>query len=148
MSFIKSAIYGALVGIFFSLFSFINLIPFIGPLIGMFMGACACFVYPMIMIIFGYLLCVITKVKKADYGAAGINLLIYTITSTVIFALINFLTQMLGIGFGVVTGADLLALVVSAGAGIIGLMIAIGFQFLLLLVFGLIGAVVYLVLKK
>jgi uncharacterized protein YqgC (DUF456 family) len=93
MSFIKSALFGALVGTFFSLFGMVGMIPIIGPLIGMFLGTCICLFTPFIGTLAGYLLCSITKVKKADYGAAGINLVIYSLVGSIIFALINFIMQ-------------------------------------------------------
>lgn len=145
---IKSAIYGALVGIFFSLSGPIGFIPIIGPYIGTILGISLCFIGPIVMVIAGYLLCVVTNVKKGDYDAAAINFVIYSLFSTGIFITTNFLTRMLVIGVSAIGGTEVFELFVNTGFNLIYIILLLLYQFVLFFGFGLIGVIIYLIFKK
>lgn len=148
MSFIKSIILGLFMGVYLSIFGLVGIIPIIGPIIAMLGAVCTCLFNPIIMVIFGFLLCKLSGVNSGDYGAAGINLIIYSFTGAVIAGIFNFVTQMLGFGVGAVAGGDLTTLGITAVGGIVGILIGLFIQFFMLFFFGLIGAIIYLLTKK
>lgn len=148
MSFIKSGILGLFMGIYLSIFGIVGVIPIIGPIIAMLGAMCSCLLNPLIMVIFGYLLCSLSRVKAGDFGAAGVNLIIYSFTGSVVFGVMNFIIQMLGFGVGAVAGGDLMSLGITAASGLIGVFIGLFIQFIMLFVFGLVGAIAYLLIKK
>lgn len=137
MSFIKSAILGAGLALILGILGII-------PLVNM----CVCFVNPFILVIGGYILCSFTGIKTGDYGALGINLIVYSVAGSVVGAIISFLMQMLGLGFTAVGGADLTTLGVNAAGGIVGVILGFIFQALSMLIMGGIGGLVYMFTKK
>jgi hypothetical protein len=148
MSFIKSGILGLFIGIYLGIFGLVGIIPVIGPIIAMFGAICLCLFNPLIMVALGFVLCKLSNVKAGDYGAAGINLLVYSFTGASIFAIISFITQLLGFGVGAAFGGDLTTLGFNAAGGIIGVVFGWFIQFVMLFIFGLVGAVIYLITKK
>lgn len=137
MSFIKSAMIGAGLALVLTI---LGLIPFI--------NFCICFVNPLIMVLAGYVLCQFTNIKAGDYGALGINLLIYSIAGAAVSALIGFVLQMLGLGLGAVGGADITQLGMTAAGGIIGIAFSFILQMIAMFVLGVIGGLIYLFTKK
>lgn len=137
MSFIKSAIIGAGLAL---VLTTLGLIPFI--------NFCICFVNPLIMVLAGYVLCQFTSIKAGDYGAFGINLLIYSVAGAAVSAIIGFVIQMFGLGIGAVGGANITRLGMAAAGGIIGVAMNFVIQMIAMFILGAIGGVIYMFTKK
>jgi hypothetical protein len=137
MSFIKSAIIGG--GLAFVL-GIVGLIPIV--------NLCVCFVNPLIMVLAGYALCSFTGIKAGDYGALGINLLVYSFAGAVVGAILGFLLQMFGLGMGAVGGADLTQLGLTAAGGVVGIIIGFIFQMIMMFILAAVGGLIYMFTKK
>ena len=137
MSFIKSAILGAGLAFVLGVFGLIPIINF-----------CICFVNPFIIVLGGYALCKFTGVKAGDYGAFGINLLMFSFAGAVVGAILGFIMNMFGLGMGAIGGADMTSLGISAAGGIVGIIMGAVFQMISMIIFGGIGGIIYMFTKK
>jgi hypothetical protein len=137
MSFIKSAMIGGGLALVLGI---VGLIPIV--------NLCVCFVNPLIMVLAGYALCSFTGIKTGDYGALGINLLVYSVVGAVVGAILGFIMQMWGLGIGAVGGADMTQLGVTAAGGIVGIAIGFVFQMIMMFIFAAVGGLIYMFTKK
>lgn len=149
MDLIKTGILGVIVGVYLSIIPLVALIPLIGPIIAGFGNACLCCLNPLILTVFGYVLCSFINIKKEDYTSFAKNIIVYSIVGIIIFSIVSFSIQLLGIGANIIDGGNNLTNVfLGALGGSFSTLLGIVGNYIMLLFFTLIGGVIYMLTKK
>jgi|GEM_PF-2621224 len=146
MGFGTSIIIGVLLGILIGVIpGILGLIPFLGSII----LVCNCILSPLLTVIGGYLIGSMGRIRQGDWVGLAIQNAVYAFTATIVGTAASTLLTFLNIGANAVGGQqDVVGLGITAGAGIVGLIIGFFVMLVFTLICGFIGGAIYLLTAK
>jgi hypothetical protein len=137
MSYIVSAGVGLVLGIVGGVIpAVLGFIPFLGAIIGI----CNCLLSPGLAFGSGYIASMFGGIKKDNWVDLAINMVILSVTSTVVGSVLNMIANTLGVGLSII-GGDTTSAALGLGFAVVGFVVAI----LYTLVLSFIGGAVFLV---
>ncbi len=131
----KSAIIGIVTGLLFGIINVFGLLCLCCPGVGF-------------SIVAGYVVAMLAGIKKDDYGGLAMNMGVFAVLASVISMILSSVLAMLNIGATAVFGSDAASTFISAGIGVIGLVMQFIAVFMILFIGGVIGGAVYMFTKK
>lgn len=142
MGFGTSIIIGIILGIIAGAIpNILQLIPFFGITF----TACNCIISPLLVVIFGYLVGSIGKIKAGSWGDLAVQNGVFALTAAIVGTAVNTLLTLLNIGTTVIGGRqDIIGMGLVAATGLAGIIIMFLMALIFNLVLGFIGGVIYM----
>ncbi|MCX8200429.1 MAG: hypothetical protein N3G76_03085 [Candidatus Micrarchaeota archaeon] len=145
MGFVTSIMIGLALGILVGIIpGILSLIPFFGPMI----AACNCLLTPLFVVVGGYLVGSIGKIRAGDWGGLALQNFVYAFTAAITGAVVNTLLTLFNISTAIGAQQDILGIGVTAAGGIVGIIMLFFVGLVVNLVFGFVGGAIYLVTAR
>ncbi|MEM3364606.1 MAG: hypothetical protein QXS93_03810 [Candidatus Micrarchaeia archaeon] len=145
MGFITSIILGVALGILVGVIpGILSLIPFLGVMV----TVCNCFLAPLLVIIGGYLVGSIGKIRAGDWGGLAVQNAVYAFTAAIVGTVVLMLLALFNIGTAIGTQQDVMGIGITAAGGIIGVAMMFFISLITNLILGFIGGAIYLLTAK